>query len=396
MTERLYYTDPALAEFDATITSCGTEGGRVWVELDRTAFYPESGGQMADRGEINGEAVVDVVESETGVIRHILRGSVGEAGGFVTGRIDVERRWRHRQQHTAQHMISALFERIFGYATVSVHLGEDYGAVELDTPSIEAEDRDRVEQEVNRLVRANETIEIMMVSDAQASELPLRKAPERSGVIRVIRIGDLDWSACGGTHCGTTAEVGIVKLVGTEKLRGHVLVKFLAGVQTLSDYRRRFDVTERLSGIMTCGIADLPSNTEKLLTDNRDLKRRLTVLQRQLLPVKAAELVSQQFTRAETSVVVAEVVDVDSSLVSALAGQVAGEIGGAVALVVDGRMVLAVGERSGRHAGRLAQAICARTGLRGGGGASAAQIGGVDSATFEKCRAAFLEALENG
>jgi alanyl-tRNA synthetase len=393
LTERLYYTDPSVWEFEATVVATGVDERGEWVELDRTAFYPTSGGQPADRGEINNVRVTEVAETEDGSIRHFLSAAPSMRGERVIGRIDVERRWRHRQQHTAQHMISALFERCYGFPTVSVHLGEDYSAVELEAPSVTVEQRERVEQEVNWLVRSNEEVEVLMISSDEAVSLPLRKAPDRTGMLRIIRIGDLDWSACGGTHCRCTAEVGIVKLIGMEKQRGHILVKFLAGGQALADYARRFSITESLTSTLTCHIDDLPGNIGKLIDENREQKRAVTALQKQLIPVRVQELAARVSTECGHRLVYEQAGFVDGSHVSALASELADRIDGIAALVFDGRLILAVSASCGLNAGDLVRAICASTGLRGGGNAAVAQIGGVAGGMVDACRGALLEAL---
>ncbi|MCB2201851.1 hypothetical protein KQH51_03550 [bacterium] len=396
MTERLYYTDPTMVEFTAVVTASGADGDRSWVELDRTAFYPTSGGQLADRGMIDVRQVVDVVETEDGTIRHVLDTMAPAVGAKVTGRIDEERRWRHRQQHTAQHMISALFARNFGHPTVSVHLGEEYGAVELDAPSVDESQREKVEREVNRLIRADEDVEIMMVGRDEAVNLPLRKMPDREGTIRVIRVGDLDWSACGGTHCRTTAEVGLVKIVGVEKQRGHILVKFLAGSQALADYERRFGITEALSNALTCHTDDLPANLDKLVAENKEQKRALAALRKELLPIRAQQLALKAETHRNIKIVFEAVGGAEASEAAALASAVAVSIGGVAALIIEGRLALACAQASGVHAGNVARAICNATRLRGGGNAGAAQIGGVDASNVETVRSALMEAVAGG
>jgi alanyl-tRNA synthetase len=230
LTDRLYYHDPDLLEFEAVISSVHKREAKVGTVLDRSAFYPTSGGQLHDIGRLNGVAVIDVEEDEDGQVVHVTESTVGEVGRRIQGAVDAERRWRHRQQHTAQHILSALCANLYNAETVSVHLGESYGAVELDVPAVSDSDMTQLEAEANRVVREAQPVEILLLSPEEAQRLALRRPPAREGIIRIIKTGELDWSACGGTHCRNTAQVGLIKLAGTEKLRGHCVVRFLAGV----------------------------------------------------------------------------------------------------------------------------------------------------------------------
>ena len=393
MAERIYYTNPDQLTFEATITSTGKIETGDFVELDTSAFYPTSGGQLHDTGYLNDIRVVDVVETESGEVRHVVEKPLGETGTKVEGRVDADRRWRHRQQHTAQHILSQIFIRLYNSETVSVHLGEEYGAVELDTAELTPDQLERAEVEANRIVRESQSIEILFVTVDEARKLPLRKVPEREGTIRVIKTGELDWSACGGTHCRNTAQVGLIKIFGTEKLRGRQLVKFLAGTQALDDYRSRFKITDELARELTCHPADLPDKFARLTEESKAQRRRLTALQKQLLPVLAEELAHQADSSGTTPMVIQESPDVDPSMYSALAGQAAEKIDGVVVLIGEGRMVLAASEKSGRHAGNIVKQFCAQTGLRGGGSATIAQAGGMSAEVFDAHRSLLLELI---
>lgn len=394
MTERLYYSDPILLEFEAVIVESGEhEGGRHYTVLNRSAFYPTSGGQSHDTGSLNGIAVIDVIEEESGVVRHITARPVGAAGAKVSGHVDPDRRLRNRQLHTAQHILSEAFIKLYDYHTVSVHLGDEYGAVELDTAEVDEPQLAAVERQANQIVQQNDPVEILSLEKAQAEALPLRKKLDREGSIRVIRIGEFDWSACGGTHCLETAEVGMIKITGTEKMRRRVLVKFLAGSQVTADYALRFTVTDELARSMTCHVADLPGRVEKLTSENKDLRRQLAGMQKQLLPTRAERMAAktQKFGRLR---LVAQVVDdLEPSVAGQLASMVAGRIGGLAMLVCGDRLLLAVGPDSGLHAGKLMKDLAAGTNLRGGGGQSAAQAGGAEADRLDDYLAAVGELI---
>lgn len=396
MTERLYYTDSDLLEFDANIVETGTVDGGHYVVLDRTAFYPTSGGQSHDTGTLNGIRIDDVVELDDGRVQHRSLQAIGSVGQSVHGLVDRERRRRNCQNHTAQHILSAAFAQLYAWRTMSVHLGEEYGAVELGVDAMTDEQLGEAEALANRVVSDNIEVEILFVDGEQARSLPLRKEPQREGKLRVIRIGQFECSACGGTHCRTSGGVGLIKILGTEKIRGRVLVRYLAGALAADDYRMRFEVSDSLSRALTCHPSDLVARVEKLAADNADLKRQLAEVQRELLPVKAAELSENATTCKGHKLVVAAADEYDPSSAGRLAGLVAARIAGLVVLTVAGRVVLSAAPDSGLHAGNIAREVAARTNLKGGGNASVAQLGGAENLNPDMCRSIIQSVLENG
>ena len=228
MTERLYYKDPALLSFEGTIIEARQFNGKHLTVLDKTAFYPTSGGQPHDKGLLNSVAIFDVTESD-GNIQHISDSAVGTIGDRVKGEVDSGRRKHFRQLHTAQHILSSVFIELYDFQTVSVHLGEDYGAIELKQPSLEDDQLLKTEQLSNEYILQSLPVEIIFANEQEAQKLPLRKKPSRQGTIRIIKIGEIDYSACGGTHCHNSSEVGLIKIISVEKQRNNILINFLAG-----------------------------------------------------------------------------------------------------------------------------------------------------------------------
>ena len=393
MTERLYYKDPTLLEFDAQITATGKYQDKFYVILDKTAFYPTAGGQPRDFGVLNDLNVIDVIEDDIGNIRHITTAQVGGIGTKVHGGVDADRRSHFRQLHTAQHILSRSFINLFNYETVSVHLGEEYGAVELGTESVLVEQCHQAEKMSNQLIQQNRTIDIIFVDEKAAATLPLRKKPERSGIIRVIKIGDFDWSACGGTHCKATSEVGLIKVLGVEKLRGHALVKFLAGTRAREDYDARFVMTDLLTKSLTCSVADLPGRIEKLSEENKQFRRQLNLLQQQLLPIKVATLVEKAVPTGKFTIVCEEVQDIDSKMLSQLAGEVATKSSGIVILLLEDRICLAAAESINLNAGEIVKRMAAKLNLKGGGSKQIAQLGGVNSRDLPKYKEVLISVL---
>lgn len=378
MTERLYYDDSSRLEFDAVIVAVECDDTRYVTVLDRSAFYPTSGGQQHDTGELGGIPVMDVIEVDNERVGHVTARPVGNPGERVDGRIDAARRRRHCRQHTAQHVLSQVFVSLFGHETVSVHLGEEYGAIELDVDGLSEERLQRAEDRANEIVLENRPVTQTRLSREEAGELPLRKAPPDKAKVRVVSIDGLDWSACGGTHCKSTAEIGLIKIAGAEKMRGHVLVRFLCGKQALRDYAERYRLTDELSRRLTCNIGDLPSKLESLDNQTRDLRRELSVAWRQLLPIRAERAVARASSDANRNVCIVEEDVPDQKLAGELAGLVADRVKMITLLSYDGRLLLATPSDSQLHAGDLARRLAGETGLRGGGSARLAQLGGLD------------------
>jgi len=383
MTERLYYQDSALLEFKARIVEIVQSGGNHYTVLDRSAFYPTSGGQLHDTGTLNGVEIIDVVEADGNDIRHISTQVVGRVGDSVTGLVEKERRWRNRQVHTAQHILSQVFTRLCDAETVSVHLGEEYAAIELATGSLSDSLLEQAECAANEAVRDNLPVEIIFAAGDEIEKLPLRKVPKRTGRIRVVKIGEFECSACGGTHCNCTAEVGMLKILATERIRNRVLVKFLAGSQVLLDYGRRFRVTNDLTRVFTCHLNDLGPKTEKLLAEHKQQHQEIVRLQKEMLPLRVDELVALARKVGGKPVVTRLVTGMDSSIINALASQTAEKINGIVVLHAENRLTVAASDTSGLHAGRLVKRFAEETGLRGGGSEYLAQIGNADRDKFD-------------
>ncbi len=377
MTERLYYRDPALVEFTGRILTTEQRDNRWITTLDRSAFYPTSGGQLFDTGLLNVISVVDVTESDNGDVLHISSLPIGKVGDTVTGKIDAARRMDNRQKHTAQHILSHCFIHLANQETVSVHLGEEYAAIELAVAEVSQELLDKAEMMANRIIVENVPIKILFIDSSQIDSVPLRKKPQRTGEIRVITIGDYDYSACGGTHCTQTGEVGLLKVICVEKMRGHSLVKFLAGRQAFEDYRKRFAVTNELSGLFTSHFETVVQNTQKLITQNKELRQQIGKLQEELLPIQVEQLTAKAEQIKEHLFVTAVYDDFDPKLLGQLAGMVSAKTKGATLLFSEERFVLTSDKATGLHAGNLVKELTQSLGIKGGGNETSAQAGGL-------------------
>ena len=213
VTERIYYTDPYATEFEATVVNVEPIPGdrRHAVVLDRTAFYPTSGGQPFDTGTLGAGRVVEVVDEDDGRIVHLVEGEIQP--GAVRGRIDWSRRFEHMQQHTGQHVLSAAFDRLLKVRTVSFHLGTASSTIDL-AREVTVGEIARVEQEANRIVWENRAVTIRFADAGEAAAMPLRKESKREGVLRLVEVEEFDVSACGGTHVARTGAIGIIAVAG--------------------------------------------------------------------------------------------------------------------------------------------------------------------------------------
>jgi alanyl-tRNA synthetase len=252
MTERIYYTDPYTMRFTAAVSGRDADGHRI--RLDRTAFYPTSGGQPHDLGTLAGIAVTDVVEQGEEVVHVLAEPLPSEAGLPVDGCVEWNRRFDHMQQHTGQHLLSAVMAGLFGFETVSFHLGSEVSTIELATPTLAQSCLETAERRVNEIIAQGLTVTVTF-EDAASVE-GLRKVSERTGILRVVSIGDIDRSACGGTHVRHTGEIGCVLLRGTEKLRRNTRLEFACGLRAVRQSRQEYRILTKIAETISCSIQD--------------------------------------------------------------------------------------------------------------------------------------------
>ncbi len=395
MTERLYYDNSGLLEFEAVIIETGAHESGHFTVLDRSAFYPTSGGQMHDTGSLNEVPVIDIIETDDERVLHITSKNAGDTGERVSGVVDKNRRRRNRQNHTAQHILSGAFVKLYDLDTVSMHLGEEYANIELPVKSVTEEQLLSAERLANEIVADNLPVEILAVDSSDAADLPLRKIPERSGKLRIIRIGEFDYSACGGTHCDCTAEVGLIKIIGLEKMRGRVAIGFLAGDLAREDYVRRFAVTDRISRRFTCHHSEIETKLDGFASENKQLRKSLSNAQKQLLPIKADQLAAEADTSSRIPLLLTQADDIEASIANQLAGMVADKIEGLAVLLIDGRLILAVAKDTDLHAGKLAKTLAEETDLKGGGSERMAQLGGASAEEMDTYREKLLTLIAN-
>jgi len=274
--ERRYYDDAYTTRFEGAVSAVGEWRGRPAVELERTWFYPESGGQLPDRGTLGGVAVVDVQADDVGRVWHVVDGA--PPGGDVAGVIDWARRFDHMQQHTGQHVLSAAFERVADAPTLSSTLGAERSVIELGLAEMDWRDVARIEEAANRVLWEDREIRLHWTDAEGVKRFALRKPPKVEGRIRVVEIPDWDLSACGGTHTRRTGEVGAIKIVGWEKVRGNVRVAFLCGGRALLDHAWRTEALLEAAKRRTLKDRDLIAHLERALEERDALAKQLREL----------------------------------------------------------------------------------------------------------------------
>jgi len=378
VTERLYYANPSLAEFDATVVAVVDHDGRPGVLLDRSAFYPASGGQPNDTGRLNDVPVIDVIDRDDGEVVHVVGGRL-EAGQVVRGTVDWERRFDHMQQHTGQHMLSAAFERLFRAKTVGFHLGAELSTIDLDKELSPAKIA-AAEHDANQAVWRDLPVAIRFASDEEAARMPLRKDPGRVGQLRLIEVPGYDLSACGGTHVGSTGAVGHIQVWTAEKFRGGLRIEFLCGGRALRAYRTLRDAVSGCIRHLSVLPEELPSAVERAQAESKDLRKTIKGLQERLAGFEAAGLAARAVQRGGVLEVVEALDGWDQNGLKALAIGVIRQPGYRVTLFSTSAPHTVVVGRSAdvaTDAPAVLKALMDRFGGRGGGKPDLAQGGGL-------------------
>ena len=305
MTERLYYDEPYLVRFSARVVDYFEWEGQPAVLLDRTAFYPTGGGQPADTGLLRamGAAggsgapdgilddvrVIDVVERPgDGTVVHVLARPLDARQ--VEGEVNWGRRFDLMQQHTGQHILSAVFLDLFGANTVGFHLSDEYATIDLDRAPLTAEDLIGAEDLANTVVFENRQAVARFVPDEEVPSLPLRKALVHEGPVRVVEIPELDCSACGGTHVRSTGEIGMIKITRSERRGNETRVEFLCGGRALGDYRAKNALLMDLAREYTVGHWEVADLVHRLAGELKESRRELRHARDALLDAEAAAL----------------------------------------------------------------------------------------------------------
>lgn len=367
MTERLYYQDCYLREFRANIVGTADEGRRVY--LDRTAFYPSSGGQPFDTGKLGGANVIEVIDEEDRVA-HVLDAALAKGG--IAAEIDWPRRFDHMQQHSGQHLLSAVLEDLFKIPTMSFHLGTEVCTIDVAAPTVTARQIEQAEDRCAEIVHEARPLAITF-EDASA-DLGLRKESQRSGTLRVVAIQGIDRSACGGTHVRTTAEIGPVLIRKTEKIRGNTRLEFVCGLRALRQARADYRTLQEIARQFSAPSSETPALVAAQLERVKTLEKANQRLASDIAQREGRELWSA--TAADTDGIrrVTQEGAIDDAMRTRAQAFIAQGL--AVFLAVSANppsILLAASPDSGIHAGDRVKATVTAAGGRGGGNQSLAQ-----------------------
>lgn len=382
MTERLYYHDSFLLSFQARVLESVERQGRTAIVLDRTAFYPTSGGQVYDTGKfiLQNEtevSVAEVTEEEDGKIYHFTSAPV-EHGLTVRGLIDGGRRRDHIQQHSGQHVLSAAFVRLFDAHTVSFHMGDESCTIDLAVKSLSGKQVAEAERLANEVVTEDRPVNVRFVSLEEARQLDLRKLPpKQAGELRLIDITDFDLTACGGTHVRSTGQIGAILLRKTENVKQGMRVEFVCGLRAVATARQDYTTLIEAAGFFSAHIRELPQQVQKSIQENKAAGKIQHKLLEELAELHASRLLAQAATMPR--IVTSMFPERDATFIKLLAQKLTASQLEVVALLASGSgqaaVVFAQSPGMKFNMGQLLKEVMAKLGGRGGGSADMAQGG---------------------
>lgn len=368
MTERLYYTDSYLGEFEARVLRCDARGERFDVLLDRTAFYPTSGGQPHDIGWLGDVPVVDVIDREDDhELVHVTERPLPL--GPVHGAIAWERRFDHLQQHTGQHLLSAAFVHLFHFPTVSFHLGREICTIDLSAPSVVPRHIVEAERLANQIVFEDRPIEVSFREKSELEQLGVRKQVDREGTLRIVQITGFDLQPCGGTHATRTGQVGPILTRKLERLKQDWRVEFVCGNRAVAAARADYDTLGAAAREIGCGPTELPAMVTKLLEERKAAHRGLGRLAERLAEFELRQLLSQGRT------IVHAFDEADAAFLRQMAARIAAEPGMRVVLASRSarQFVFAQSKGSAGDMNKLLRDTIVPAGGKGGGAKDFAQ-----------------------
>ncbi|MDT4967559.1 MAG: alanyl-tRNA synthetase [Acidobacteriota bacterium] len=381
-TERLYYHDSHLTEFEARVVAVTERvSGWVAVTLDRTAFYPTGGGQPSDTGTLNDTRVVECIDVEDGGVLHVVQGRTLAVGDAVIGNVDWPRRLDHIQQHTGQHILSQAFIALFGAETRGFRMLDQYSEIDLALEEPSEDKLDRAVELANSIIWEDRPIRIRNVTKSEAASLPLRKESPREGELRLIEIDGFDLTPCGGTHARATGQVGMMAPRSFERAKGLTRLDFVAGGRALADYNRVNRVARSVASMFSAARDETPPLVARLLDENKQLTRRVRELEETTARIEAEEMLAAATIVGDRFKLCAHVLEGrDAESLKSLA----------LALISHAETIALLGSRDGDTArlvfarsseapgdmNALMREACSVLGGRGGGRVDMAQGGG--------------------
>ena len=382
MTNRLYYDNAYLTEFDARVLECRPNGEHYDVLLDQSAFYPTSGGQPYDTGTLGGAHVLDV-NVEDGLVWHRVDQPL-QVGDAVHGSIDWPRRFDHMQQHAGDHMIASALHRLMGGVTIGLHISSDVSTIDVAMPEgktrISDEDIRRIEEDVNTRIQRDVPIKCWFPEKEELAALPLRKAPTVNEHVRIVAIGEDEMVACGGTHPATAGQLGLVKIVSVTPARGKMRVAFLAGARAMADYARCSAAAHGAAELLSTGVENLVSSVASLQEKLKAAEFELLRMKKEQAMAQSARFLAEAEILPDGTKLIARFVDGDANLLRDMASRLI-ENPGVIALLgtMNGDQAIYVFGRSAdveANMGNLLRDAARPLGGKGGGRPDFAQGGG--------------------
>jgi len=384
MTEKIYLSDPYIFEFNSIIKKVEKKADYIEVILDSSAFYPESGGQLYDLGTIDDHQALRIFEDENGDVVHCVDSWTKGVGESVIGKIDRDRRLSNMRKHTGQHILSRALIEVTGAETVSSRLGDIESTIEVSKESIDASIIQKAEDLANDVIMTDSPVAINYYDRGELSRLPVRKIPDREGKFRVVQVGEFDYTACGGNHCRRSGEVGMVKIIGQEKLRGHLRLIFLAGKQAVSDYSEKHEQISILSGLLTCHFRDLDKSINRLLEQNTILRRENSQLNSKILGLEIGDLIKSAPEISGIRIIFKKYIHQDMKNLKEAATSAVEEKKAIIILAIEDKLLLAASKGLQPDASALAKIIMLKFGGKGGGSPIFAQVGGITNPEWDK------------
>lgn len=297
MKNLFYYEDAMMKEFKSQVVKTGKDETGNFIVLDNTAFYPTGGGQPHDTGWINELEIIDVEKIDE-EIRHYTAADVSNISGEISGKLHWSRRFDHMQQHAGQHILTAAFVELYDMATVSFHLGTELVTIDLNVGEVSEDQLAAVEKRANEIILENRPIETKWVTKEELAQYKLRKDVKVDEDIRLVIIPDYDYNGCGGTHPTSTGQVGLLKILATEKMKKQIRVHFVCGNRVLQQLAMRKQVLSDVARQLSAPEEEAADALRKFAKTAKQTEKNLTEAQDALLEFEAKELANETVAAA--------------------------------------------------------------------------------------------------
>ena len=304
MTKKLFHINSYKTKFKAKVLEKDSKRGKTVLILNQTCFYPHAGGQLCDTGIIEGSPVVDVQEMEKQIIHYIEGDIPVKKGDTITGEIDWHSRFDHMQQHSGQHILSALIMNDWQKETLSFHMGEEVCTIDIPYTTLDEAKIEKIEEMANEIIWSNKPIYQYYSEEDNDLTIKLRKKKKMQEQLRVVEIPGVESTACGGTHCNNTAEIAIIKVIGWENRKDKSRISFLCGHRAFSDYQNKHRITKNLSKFFTTGINQLEEKVVQATMELKTLNKEYRKLEKELTNYHAQELRNNYFYKKKDYLVI--------------------------------------------------------------------------------------------